>query len=177
MWDNAVAVVRREYAALSAEVKAEVGSVFALIRCKKEELFSITGARGASEICGTCGGACCVKGKYHFTVIDLLVFLSADVELFAPSFHGEQCPYLSGGKCLMSPSFRPLTCIAFHCDPLEDLLSAVEIERLYSLERELRDHYAHLEDFFGIRLSQGLLLNYSGFLQGRRSGLLTSIST
>lgn len=173
MWDNAVAVVRREYTALSVGLKAEVGAMADLIRHKKEEIFSLTENKGAPEFCGNCGGACCARGKYHFTVVDLLVFFSGNVTLFTPSFHGGLCPYMGNGKCLMPPSFRPLTCIVFHCEPLENLLSSVELERMYALERGLRDHYAHLESLFGTRFTQGLLLNYSGYLHGRRRGILT----
>jgi hypothetical protein len=172
MWNNAVALVRREYEALSDNEKAEVGSVAGLIRIKKGEIFSLTENRGSSEICANCRGACCAKGKYHFTVVDLLVFLAGDVELFTPSFDGDLCPYMGNGRCLMTPSFRPLTCITFHCESLEDLLSTAELERVSSLESGLRNQYAHLEAFFGTRFTQGLLLNYAGYLHGRGAGIL-----
>lgn len=72
----------------------------------------------------------------------------------------------------MSPQLRPLTCIAFHCEPLETMMSCDEIGRVYSLERELREYYGRLEGFFGTRLSQGLILNYAGYLRGRSAGVL-----
>jgi hypothetical protein len=172
MWDSAVAVVRGEYAALSGEEKAGVGSVADFIRLKKEEIFSLTENKGASEFCENCRGACCANGKYHFTVVDLLVFFSGNAELFSPFFSGNLCPYLGNGKCLMSPSFRPLTCITFHCEPLEMLLSPAELERMYSLELELRNYYSQLETFFGTRLTQGLLLNYEVYREGRSTGIL-----
>lgn len=172
MWDQAVALVREEYAALSVEAKSEVRLVCAVIRSKKEELYSIAESSGASGLCALCGGACCCKGKYHFTVVDLLAYLSEDFTLFSPDFHGGQCPYLREGRCLMSPQLRPLTCIAFHCEPLETMMSCDEVGRVYSLERELREYYGRLEVFFGTRLSQGLILNYAGYLRGRSAGVL-----
>jgi hypothetical protein len=174
MWDNAVAVVRGEYAALAGEEKAGVESVAGLIRLKKEEIFSLAENKDASKFCESCRGACCAKGKYHFTVVDLLVYFAGDADLFSPSFCGDLCPYLGSGRCLMSPSFRPLTCITFHCEPLEMLLSPAELERMYSLERELRNHYAQLETFFGTRLTQGLLLNYEVYRDGRSTGILAN---
>ncbi len=172
IWDNAVSVVRREYTVLPGDMKARVAAAAARIRSIKEDMFSLMVEKGAPEFCGICGGACCVRGKHHFTVVDLLVFLSGNVPLFMPSFRGDLCPYMGNGKCLMSPPFRPLTCISFHCETLENLLSSVELERMYSLELELRERYAHLEILFGTRFSQGLLLSYEGCLQGRSRGIL-----
>lgn len=172
MWEGAVSTIREEYACLSNKEKNEVVAVADLIRRTKDEIYLLTEKKGASDICGKCGGACCATGKYHFTVVDLLVFLACDVELFSPSFDRGFCPYLRGGACLMSPSFRPLTCIVFHCEPLECLLSHAELEHMYFLERRLREQYAHLEAFFGTRLTQGLLLNYAACVDGRQAGML-----
>ncbi len=175
IWDQAVALVREEYAALSVEAKSEVQLVCAIIRGKKEELYSIAESSGAPGLCAVCGGACCSKGKYHFTVVDLLAYLSEDFTLFSPDFHGGQCPYLHEGRCLMSPQFRPLTCIIFHCEPLERMMSCDDFGRMYSLERELREYYRRLEGFFGNRFSQGLILNYTGYLRGRSAGVLAGV--
>jgi hypothetical protein len=53
------------------------------------------------------------------------------------------------------------------------LLSSAELDRMYSLERELRNHYLQLETLFNTRLTQGLLLNYAGYYDGRNAGILS----
>jgi len=176
MWNNAVAVVRAEYGGLPEPVRAKVYSLSASIQRLKAEIASIPEKKGASGACFSCGGRCCEKGKYHFSAIDLLVFLDTGRELFDPSFGEDSCPYMGTGGCLMEPPYRPFTCITFHCERLEGLLSPAEVERLYELERSLRRHYGHIEELFGRRMTQGLLLSYGRYVEGKSSGILAGNS-
>lgn len=172
MWDNAVAVVRTEYEALPDPVRTKLLSISGIIQREKTEISSIPEKKSAARACFSCGGRCCEKGKYHFTAIDLLVFLVTGRELFNPSFGEPSCPYLGEGGCLMEPSYRPFTCITFHCERLEALLSSAKVERLYEVERSLRIHYSNIEELFGNRLMQGLLLSYGRCLEGKSAGIL-----
>jgi hypothetical protein len=174
MWDNAVTVVRREYRALADPIKERLRSIIREVRLEKTEVCSITASRGASHVCSGCGGRCCHKGKYHFSVIDLLAFLDTGRDLFLPAFGGVSCPYLGKAGCLMEPPYRPFTCVTFHCDRLEALLTASEVERLYGLERSLRVKYGDIEELFGTRLTQGLLLGYARYLEGACAGILVA---
>lgn len=172
MWDSAVAVVRREYASLADPVRQRLRSIIPGVQQLKGEICSIPSGKGASLACAGCGGRCCDRGKYHFSSIDLLVYLETGKELFLPSFGKESCPYLGNRGCLMEPPYRPLTCVTFHCESLEALLSAVEVGRLYELERSLRGSYAEIERLFGTRLTPGLLLGYERYLEGKSTGIL-----
>jgi hypothetical protein len=60
----------------------------------------------------------------------------------------------------MAPEYRPFNCVTFNCDLVEDLLGLPALEEFYRVERELRGAYRELEEFFGNRFMQGLLLNY-----------------
>lgn len=175
MWENAVHVVMAEYEALAGPVKARVARIGESIRQIKLEIFSLAEQSAAIETCATCAGLCCEKGKYHFSVIDLLVYLSTGRELFTPSFRETPCPFLGERGCLMDPAYRPFPCITFHCELLESPLSAVELERMYLLERSLRASCRQMEELFGNRLMQGLLLSYERFLAGADAAILSGV--
>jgi hypothetical protein len=108
--------------------------------------------------CAACGGACCRSGKYHFSEVDLLVYLAAGRPLFAPLFDNLLCPYLGEGGCFMEPALRPFNCITFNCELIEELLSREEVASFYRLERELRCCYLEISSLFtGSPLSRALL--------------------
>lgn len=172
MWDNATAVVKSEYEALAGSVRARLRPLLDILRREKAEIASIAERRGASDVCSGCGGACCRTGKYHFTTIDLLAFFDTDAVLMTPDFDAGSCPYLGRGGCLMVPSYRPLTCIIFHCERLEALLPPGDVERVHELERSLRGTCGEIEKLFRRRLTQGLLLSYERSLERGDCGIL-----
>ena len=149
-----------EYGRLSVPHRAAVAEATEAVKTCKKALHRIVEAVAAADICASCRGACCRTGKYHFTVVDLLVYLSDGRELFTPRFDQGACPYLGERGCLMEPACRPYNCVTFNCEGVERLLGLQEKERLDRLERELRAHYARLEELFGTRLMGGLLMNW-----------------
>lgn len=160
MWDSAVAAVRLEYAALSAPLRREVAVKVSQIRSLKGEIHSFAAGLDGAAICAACLGECCAKGKHHFTVADLLVFIASGEPLFAPAFSSGLCPYLGDGGCLMGAEFRPFNCIIFNCDRIEGLMEPAALERFSSLEKALRMVYMDMEQLFGNRFMSGLLMNY-----------------
>ena len=173
MWDRAVALARVEYETLSESVKDQVQTIGTAIRQQKLEMYSLAGGSAVVATCADCGGLCCEKGKYHFSVIDLLMYLSTGKELFTPSFRETPCPFLGEEGCLMAPAYRPFTCITFHCERLELLLSSTDLERICLLERGLRDLCRQMEELFGTRLMQGLLLRYARYRDGGDGAILS----
>ena len=113
----------------------------------------------AADICASCGGECCVTGKYHFTVVDLLTYLREGKALFAPRFAFGRCPYLGDPGCLMEPAYRPYNCITFNCERVERLMEPLEKEQYTGAERELRSCYREIEMLFDNRFLQGMLIN------------------
>jgi hypothetical protein len=174
LWERAVSIARVEYETLSDPVKIQMRGIGESIRQKKQEMYDLAGGATVVKTCIDCGGLCCEKGKYHFSVIDLLMYLSTGKELFTPLFRETPCPFLGAEGCLMPPAYRPFTCITFHCERLEELLSFADLERMSNLERSLRALCRDLEELFGKRLMQGLLLSCERYLRGENTAILGS---
>jgi hypothetical protein len=157
IWQHGVATVRAEYARLPAVVSARVTELAAAIRAHKVALDAfIAGVEGGAA-CAACQGACCSRGKYHFSLVDLLVYLAADIELFTPRFAQDACPFLGDSACLMPPALRPLACITFNCEQVEALLPPLEQARFAAVTEELKGLYQELEELLCTRLRGGLL--------------------
>jgi hypothetical protein len=159
-WNRAVSAVNREFALLPESLLAKLKNSLKTIKEYKRSVFRLTETVNAGQICEACQGACCRKGKYHFTVIDLLVYLVEGKELFVPCFNNGRCPYSGDAGCLMEVEYRPFNCITFQCEKLERLLLPADIDKFYMLEKELRSEYADLERIFDNRFAYGLLANY-----------------
>ena len=171
MWERAVAIARDEYEHLSGPLKNQLLAIGESIRQVKLEIYALAGGAAIVDTCIACGGRCCEKGKYHFSVIDLLMYLSTGKELFIPSFRESPCPFLGEAGCLMDPAYRPFTCITFHCERLEVLLPSAALERIEHLERGLRELCQKLETLFGGRMMQGLLLSCARYLHGESAAI------
>jgi hypothetical protein len=174
-WRQAVVAVTSEYAALVPSLRERLRLLCESIITAKRCVHAVTEAVSPAAICAACGGACCASGKYHFTVVDLLVFLDGGHPLFEPQFGRGLCPYLGERSCLMEPGYRPFNCLTFNCELVEALLAPSAVERFYAGERELRRLYAGVEELFGNRFMHGLLMNYErGLLTGMTTPLLTA---
>jgi len=174
MWEDAVRLAMAEYEVLSESVKDRVRRLGETIRQVKREIFSLANKSVIDKTCADCGGLCCETGKYHFSVVDLLMYLSTGMELFRPLFRETPCPYLGDAGCLMAPAYRPFTCITFHCERIESQLSSADLERIGALERGLRDSCRELDGLFGQRMMQGLLLRYTRLLQGEVAEIIST---
>ncbi len=167
-WNLAAAAVTAEFAALPPARQALVAELAGAVKDGKQALHAVVAGVSAGEICASCGGECCLTGKFHVTVVDLLVYLAEGRELFTPSFDQGHCPYLCTQGCLMSPPYRPFICVTFNCEQVESLLEPAEKERSVLIERELRTLYGKFEELFGNRFMGGLLMNCErDVIQGR----------
>ncbi len=171
-WNLAVAAVAEEFERLSPSRRAIVAEAAEAVKACKEALHTITAAVAAAEVCASCGGECCLTGKHHFTVIDLLTYLVDGREIFTPSFDRNSCPYLGPSGCLMEPAWRPFNCVIFNCEKVELLLRPAEKERLTSLERDLRAIYGRFEELFDARFMGGLLINWERDIIRKRGSIL-----
>ncbi|HEY6839183.1 MAG TPA: hypothetical protein VI389_10605 [Geobacteraceae bacterium] len=172
LWERGVAVVSKEYAALAPDRRDALLATIRAIKAAKEELHRLADKVDCGGLCATCGGACCATGKYHFTVVDLLVLLACGEDLFSPRFEGGRCPYLADSRCLMAPPFRPFNCITFICDMVESRLQPEDRELCLRHEKELRSGYAEVETLFAGRFMHGLLINSERYVKGVRAGIL-----
>ncbi len=175
IWLQAVAAVAAEYRALPSALRSRVDELAASIRRAKGGLHRLAEEMRCAEICSSCGGECCVRGKYHVTVIDILVFLAAREPLFEPAFGRESCPYLGGSGCMMAPSYRPFSCVTFNCERVEGGWEPERVSEFYRCERELRGLYGALEELFGNRFMHGLLMNCERDVMGRGEPILRCV--
>lgn len=158
-WNLAVAAVTAEFAALPLAQQTLLAEMSEAVKDCKRELHAVVETVSAAGVCADCGGECCRTGKYHFTVVELLVHLVERKELFTPRFEQQFCPYFGERGCLMAPAYRPFNCVIFNCERLENQLTPARKERLVRLERMLRGDYAGFEKLFGNRFMGGLLMN------------------
>lgn len=159
-WAEATAAATRMYAGLAAETRSELDALLGQIMVLKEQLLAQTLAAGSDGLCRSCGGQCCLNGKYHFSVLDLLAHRLAAVEPMMPNFAAAPvCPYGGDAGCLMAPRLRPLTCVVFNCDAIEDRMPPDEVAALYGREQLLRETIARAGRLVGQRLERALLLS------------------
>jgi hypothetical protein len=157
-WGKAVSAVDAGFRALPLEKAHRLRELSRAMIALKERMQHLVAQVDAAELCAGCGGACCVCGKYHFTAVDLLVYLSTQEPLFSPRFDNGLCPYLGEPNCLVPAGYRPFNCITFNCELIEDRLARDEVAGFYLMERELRDLYAEIRSLFPGGAMDGPLL-------------------
>ncbi len=73
-WNRAVKAADSAYEGLDPGTRAELDTVIGQIMRLKEDLLEQTLAAGGASICRACAGQCCLNGKYHVSVLDLLAY-------------------------------------------------------------------------------------------------------
>ena len=157
-WREGVGRVTRAYLALPQPLIQRLHGLSAALKTERRAMQELVAKVGAAAHCASCGGECCVAGKYHFTRADLLVYLASQEPLFTPLFGNGLCPYLGREGCLIEPAFRPFNCITFNCERIEELLSEQELAGFYRMERELRRYYGEIRSLFPEQTMHGALL-------------------
>jgi len=162
VWEQAVATAGEWYSNLPSAIRAELDGLLEEVMQLKERLVEQVTSAGSSTTCRTCGGECCLLGKYHVSVLDILAYRKAGVEPVIPIFSaGPACPYSDASGCLMPPRYRPVTCVIFNCQLIEDRLTTVERDTLLEYEKRLRDTVSRAGHTSGTRLDRPLLLSCS----------------
>jgi hypothetical protein len=160
IWGQAVATASTWYLGLPAGIRAELDGLLDEIMQLKESLVELVTSSGSSAICRTCGGECCLLGKYHLSVLDILAYRKAGAEPLIPVFSTSRvCPYSDASGCLLSPGYRPVTCVIFNCQLIEDRLTAMQRHTLLEYEGRLRVAVAHAGRIHDIRIDRPLLLS------------------
>lgn len=158
-WQQGARMIGSLYDRLSAETRRRLDTLLDGYRRRKEEMLTLTLAAGSAGICRTCGGQCCLNGKYRISGLDVLALLGGQEPLVVPDFAGKPfCPYGDAAGCAMAPPFRPLDCVLFICEPLERVLDETAAARLALLERELRALVKEAEGLLETALGRPLML-------------------
>jgi hypothetical protein len=159
-WEQAAAAAGEWYLGLPPAVRAELDGLIEEIMPLKQQLVDQVTSSGSSEVCRTCGGECCLLGKYHVSVLDLLAYRKNGAEPVIPDFSaGPACPYSDASGCTMPAAYRPVTCVIFNCQLIEDRLTTVDRETLHGYEKRLRDTVSRAGHTSGTRLDRPLLLS------------------
>ena len=158
IWDQTVTAVSDRYAGLSPDIAPELDRLIEQIISLKQHLVELVLSAGSADICRNCNGECCRFGKYHVSVLDVMAYLKTGDTLVAPDFSNHPfCPYSNASGCTMTPGYRPMTCVVFNCQQVEDQLTACQRESLHGYERELRNAIARAGHITGMRLDRALL--------------------
>lgn len=171
-WQIAVATAQEEFRRLTGEQLAVVRSLVNRVIACKGELTAIFDALNGDAVCRLCRGECCRAGRYHFTVVDLVVYLTTAAELFQPRFNNGSCPFLGDSGCLMQPLYRPYNCLTFVCERIDAGMAPGQRACFSAVSEQLLACYREMEVLFRNRFTGGLLNNGERFGDGRSSGIL-----
>jgi hypothetical protein len=159
-WEQAVASVGSMYVGLPPATAAELNRLIEEIMRLKQMLVELVLAAGSADVCRTCGGECCRYGKYHVSVLDMMAYLKSAAKPVSPDFSiNPACPYSDDSGCTMAARYRPLTCVIFNCQQVEDQLTTAQLETFHGFEQELRNTIARAGTITGMRLDRALLLS------------------
>lgn len=158
-WQDAQLSAWEGYEKLPDDRRQQLDLLIERIMLLKEDLLGLALAAGSGLICGECGGTCCLYGKFHVTMLDMIICRKHSTEPLTPDFSTFPfCPYGSVGGCCFTPRLRPLTCVIFNCDFIEDRLNPHAYQQAALLERELREACAGAEKIAESRLTRAALL-------------------
>lgn len=159
-WEKALTAARCIHTGLKPPVSAEFNILVDAIIEIKKQLVEHAAAAGSSQICRECRGECCRHGKYHVSILDILAYLRCGAEPVTPDFSTHpECPYANSAGCTMPPGFRPMTCVVFNCELVEEKFTAAERATFKVLEQKLRQTIRTAEQLTALRLSRPLLLS------------------
>jgi hypothetical protein len=159
-WTRAVQAASGIYEHLSPKNRAGLDTLINQIMHLKDELVEQALSVDSASICRSCGGRCCLNGKYHVSVLDLLAYRIAATEPVVPGFNAHPaCPYGSEHGCLMPPRFRPMACVVFNCELIEGQMSAAKRRAISECEQFLRETIKQANKVAGCRLDRPLLLS------------------
>jgi hypothetical protein len=146
------------YRGLPHDIRLNLDTLIKEIMLIKQQMLDLVLSAGSSSACCSCGGECCRFGKYHVTVLDVLAYCATDTDPVIPDFSkSPDCPYSNSDGCLMSPRFRPMTCVVFNCDLVENLLSESDRAALQKFEQTLREAIARVNLIDRNRLDRPVL--------------------
>jgi hypothetical protein len=157
LWRHCLASVEEEYRALDSLERAWIAERLQGIAALQVQLDELFVAGGGPQTCRRCLGACCDRGKNHFTLANLLAFVSAGQQPPNPDFQ-RPCPFLGDQGCLLEASRRPFNCVTFICDQVLQPLGDEGNRRFLRLEQELRALYLAFDERYAGSSLRGLLI-------------------
>ncbi len=156
-WKSYLASVSAEYAQLPADERSWIDRELARIAVLQQQLDDLFRQGNGPAVCRSCLGACCDCGKNHFSLVNLLGFLSAG-ELPPEADFTLPCPFLGPSGCRLEVSRRPFNCITFICEGILDPLGEAGYDAFHELEGQLRHCYLKFDQRYAGSSLRGLLI-------------------
>ncbi len=156
-WQGYLAEVAAEYAQLAPAERSWIAVELNQIADLQQELDDLFRRGDGPAVCRRCRGACCDCGKNHFTLVNLLAFLSAAERPPVADFN-LPCPFLGSKGCRLEVSRRPFNCITFICDGILDPLGEAGYDAFRELEGQLRRCYLNFDQRYAGSSLRGLLI-------------------
>lgn len=157
LWQNCLSRIRREFTALAVSEREWIERNLQDIQARQRQLHTFFQRANGARHCAACGGACCEKGRYHLTLVNLLGYLATDEEPPPPDFTAT-CPFLAPGGCRLDVPRRPFNCITFNCEAVEEALDEADRADFYRLEAQLRLAYETFDRRYAGSSLRGLLI-------------------
>jgi hypothetical protein len=157
LWRHCLTAVEGEYRSLDSPEQSWIVERLQRIAVLQQQLNELFENGGGPATCRRCLGACCDRGKNHFTLANLLAFLSAGERPPVPDFQ-RTCPFLGDHGCLLDPVRRPFNCVTFICEQVLDPLGSEGSVRFQRLEQELRSLYLAFDERYTGSSLRGLLI-------------------
>lgn len=159
LWLNAVLQSKRLHDSMKYRIKNHYTILLEqIMHCKLNIMEQVTSS-GSVEICKNCGGKCCLYGKYHVTLIEIMTYHHTGKTIPTPDFSNHPyCPYSNNCGCMMPLAMRPTTCVIFNCEELENVFSNNVIDTIRLLESELRQTISKLNTITATRMDRPLLI-------------------
>lgn len=158
LWHSGMARLGELLAALPQETQRMVSLLLDEYGQLKEAIARITSEVDAAALCRQCAGQCCMNGKYRFNVLDACSCVAAGISVAASFAQKPLCPYGADTGCLLEARYRPLDCILFVCDDIDQALTSHARQHLDVEEQRLRSCLAELAQLLGEPLATPLLL-------------------
>ena len=154
-WLALLARIKADLSALDEAGKQWLHDRVAAIEKLQLALDDLFKDAGGESICADCDGVCCVCGRHHITLTNLLGYLIAGEDQPSPDFT-RTCPYLGKGGCVLPVARRPYNCITFFCEQLEENLSEENRQQLRFMDQQLRREYQALAERYPAASLRGI---------------------
>lgn len=158
IWDKGLQFVEKLFAGLPVPDRQLLSAMLANCIRKKQDLASIFLQVESETACKECLGQCCLNGKYRMSVFDLLSLCAAGVKVVPDFSKKPLCPYGNAVGCSLELAFRPLGCVFFLCETLDERLPVLSRAALVSCEESIRECRLKVSRILDIPLATPLLL-------------------
>lgn len=165
LWQTMIGRLPGEVAGLSPGERQWLLPRLERIAALQEKIHAFFLEAGGADLCSSCNGECCDRGKNHLTLANILPFFLEGRTPPEPDF-SRPCPALGDQGCLYGPGRRPFNCVTFLCEQVEDRLDASTREAFYAAERELRQVYLEMDGRYAGSSMRGIFIR-APRLEGR----------